>query len=262
MERRSPVVAGKDGSHGDYAATIPITVIAEMLGVPIENLAGFHYLTDAERFRFRNDLKMIIAARRLEPRDDLITALVKAEQDGDRLSGEEVLTMAYLLLIAGHVTTVNLIGNGTLALLRHPDQLDMLRRNPALIESAVEELLPFDGPVELSSRFFAATDIELSGTLIPRGAQVHVIIASANRDENKFPNPDTLDITRDARAHLAFTQGIHYCLGAPLARMEGRIALLTLLQRMPQLELAVAPEQLVWRRDPILRGMKEIPVRF
>jgi cytochrome P450 PksS len=247
---------------GDFAAVIPITIISEMLGVPVENLAALRDITRADRFRLTAELTAIIAARRSEPRDDLISALVKAEHDGDRLSAEEVHGMTCLLFIAGYVTSVNLIGNGALALLSHPDQLDMLRRNPALIESAVEELLRFDGPAKLSSGSFASTDIELSGTRIPRGAQVHVMIASANRDENEFADPDALDITRDARGHLAFGQGIHYCLGAPLARMEGRIALLTLLQRMPRLELAVPSEKLVWQRDWFMRGMKELPVRF
>lgn len=260
-----------------YASVIPITVIGSMLGVPIANLGRFRAFTyalslgpgarqaqalAAEKLQFEKHLKAVIAARRAQPRDDLISALVKAEQESDRLSADELLGMAYLLLVAGYMTTVNLIGNATLALLRHPEPLDLLRRDPARLEPAIEELLRFDAPLELSSPYFAAADLELSGTRIPRGAQVRVIIPSANRDEGQFPRPDVLDITRDARHHLAFGQGIHYCLGAPLARLEGRIALRTLLARMPGLRLGVTPEQVVWQRHPVLRGLKALPVRF
>ncbi len=185
-----------------------------------------------------------------------------AEQDGDRLSADELLGMVYLLLLGGYVTTANMIGNATFALLRHPDELDALRRQPALIESAVEELLRFDSPLEVSSVHFAATDVELGGVRIPRGDQVRVVIPSVNHDEEQFPNADALDVTRDARAHLAFGQGIHYCLGAPLARLEGRIALRVLFERMPGLRLAVPAERVPWLSHPVLRGLEQLPLRF
>jgi cytochrome P450 PksS len=262
----------------DYASFIPIVVITELLGVPIADIARFRAFNhalglsqatgrrdaalEAEKLRFTDELKGLFAARRAEPRDDLISALVQAEQDGDRLSADELLGMTYLLLLGGYVTTANMIGNATFALLRHPDQLDALRRNPDLIESAVEELLRFDSPLELSSVYFAATDLELGGVRIPRGEQVRVVIPSANHDEEQFPDADALDVTRDARGHLAFGQGIHYCLGAPLARLEGRIALRALIERMPGLRLAVPPEQVPWLSHPVLRGLQQLPLRF
>jgi cytochrome P450 PksS len=262
----------------DYASFIPIVVITELLGVPIADIARFRAFNhalglsqatgrkdpalEAEKLRFTDELKRLFAARRAEPRDDLISALVAAEQDGDRLSADELLGMVYLLLLGGYVTTANMIGNATFALLRHPEQLDALRRQPALIESAVEELLRFDSPLEVSSVHFAATDVELGGVRIPRGDQVRVVIPSANHDEEQFPNADALDVTRDARAHLAFGQGIHYCLGAPLARLEGRIALRVLFERMPGLRLAVPAERVPWLSHPVLRGLKQLPLRF
>ena len=172
---------------------------------------------------------------------------LRAEEAGEKLSEGELLGMVFLLLVGGHETTVNLIGNGTLALLQNPDQLRKLRDDPSLIKSAVEELLRYDGPVETSTERFAREDVRIGETLIPRGEMVLVVIAAADRDPSRFHNPDALDITRTDNKHLAFGKGIHHCLGAPLAQMEGQIAISTLLRRMPGLRLKSSPEALSWR---------------
>jgi cytochrome P450 len=170
--------------------------------------------------------------------------------------------MVFLLLVAGHETTVNLIGNGMLALLQHPDQLEKLRDDPSLIKSAIEELLRYDGPVEISPVRFAREDVTIGGTAIPRGEMVLVVIAAADRDPERFSDPDALDITRTDNRHLAFGKGIHHCLGAPLARMEGQIAIDTLLRRMPMLRLQEPPEMLSWRPGMVIRGLQGLPVEF
>ncbi len=172
------------------------------------------------------------------------------------------MAMIFLLLVAGHETTVNLIGNGMLALMEHHEQMERLREDPALIRPGIEELLRFYSPVEWADTRFAREDITIEGVTIPRGATVHGVIASANRDESQFPDADTLDISRDPNRHLAFGQGVHYCLGAPLARLEGQIAIQTLLARMPDLDLAVPVDSLRWRKGIMLRGMESLPVRF
>jgi cytochrome P450 PksS len=170
--------------------------------------------------------------------------------------------MIFLLLIAGHETTVNLIANSALALLRHPDQMEKLRCDPSLIEPAVEELLRFEGPVETATERYALEDVLISGSTIPRGALVYVVLASANRDERQFENPDRLDITRQNNRHLAFGQGIHYCLGAPLARLETQIAINALLRRSPHLQLEVPVTEVRWKKGLVLRGLESLPVRF
>jgi cytochrome P450 len=193
-------------------------------------------------------IRRLVRLRRAEPGNDLLSALIAAEEAGQQLNEDELLAMVFLLLIAGHETTVNLIGNGVLALLRNPEQLKMLRNNPVLIKSAVEELLRYDSPLETASERYAREDMVIAGQGIPRGALVFAVIASANRDDRQFDQPDTLDITRQDNRHLSFGQGVHYCLGAPLARLEGQIAINALLQRMPGLNLEIAPEKLRWRR--------------
>jgi cytochrome P450 len=172
------------------------------------------------------------------------------------------LSMVFLLLIAGHETTVNLIGNGTLALLEHPEQMAKLRNDPALIKSAVEELLRHSGPLETATERFTREAVTVANLTIPRGALVYAVLASANRDERQFPNPDALDIAREPNRHLAFGLGIHYCLGAPLARLEARIAFDTLLRRAPALRLAVSAGALRWRRGLVLRGLEAMPVEL
>jgi len=187
---------------------------------------------------------------------------VQAEEAGDKLNEDELLSMIFLLLIAGHETTVNLIANGTLALLRHPDQMEKLRRDPPLVESAVEELLRFEGPLETATERYALEDVPISGSTVPRGALVYVVLASANRDERQFENPDTLDITRQNNRHLAFGQGMHYCLGAPLARLEAKTAINALLRRFPLLQLAKPVTDIRWKKGLVLRGLESLPVTW
>jgi cytochrome P450 len=170
--------------------------------------------------------------------------------------------MCILLLVAGHETTVNLIGNGVLALLEHSDQMEKLRSNPVLIKPAVEELLRYASPVDMATERYAREDVTVAGVTIPRGEIVFAVIASANRDERQFTSPHTLDITREPNKHLTFGLGSHFCLGAPLARMEGQIAISTLLRRMSDLRLTIAPDSLRWRPGLVLRGLESLPVAF
>jgi cytochrome P450 len=263
----------------DYAFPLPITVIAELLGVPVEDRNKFREWSDAavsgdatqeyvekilipHMLAFTDYLRALFDEKRKNPRDDLISALVRAEEAGDKLSEDELLAMVFLLLIAGHETTVNLIGNGMLALLQHPDELQRLKDDPSLTKPAIEELLRYDGPVETSTERFAREDVAIGGTVIPRGEMVMVVIASADHDPERFPDPEALDITRQDNKHLAFGKGIHFCLGAPLARMEGQIAINTLLRRMPDMRLKDSPESLTWRPGLVLRGLKGLPIEF
>jgi cytochrome P450 len=272
------VIERKGGAElvGEYALPIPATVIAELLGVPAEDRRKFHRwsgrLVSVSSSRdmlraipsalaFTRYLRKLIEQRRGDPRDDLITALVQAEEAGDKLDEDELLAMAFLLLVAGHETTVNLIASGALALLEHPEQAEALRSDPSLTKPAVEELLRYTSPVELATERYAREDVEIAGTTIPRGELVLAVLGSANRDEQYFANPDALDITRDPNRHLAFGRGgVHHCLGAPLARMEGQIAIYALLRRFPHARLAVAPEELRWRRGLFLRGLEKLPL--
>jgi cytochrome P450 PksS len=260
----------------DYALPIPTTIIAQMLGVPVADRHRFHRWSSTivasnpsgwgmlkaipNAIAFMRYIRKLIHARRDNPQDDLLSALVLAEEATDQLSEDELLAMIFILLVAGHETTVNLIGNGMLALLEHPDQLGKLRDDPELIQSAVEELLRYGSPVETGTERYAREDITIAGVTIPRGAMVVAGIASANRDDRQFESPDTLDITRHPNRHLAFGQGAHYCVGAPLARLEGQIAINTLLRRTRNLRLAVAPRTLRWRRGLTLRGLEALPV--
>ena len=261
----------------DYALPIPATIIADLLGVPAKDRDRFHRWSSRlvsvtsgrdflaalpSVFLFMRYLRRLFARRRLEPRDDLITGLVQAEEAGDRLSSDELLSMIFLLLIAGHETTVNLIANGMLALVQAPDQLQRLRSEPELIESgaAVEELLRITSPVQIATERYALEPVAFSGTAIPYGAMVLVVIASANHDERQFVDPERLDLGRAPNPHLAFGQGVHYCLGAPLARLEAQIGFATLLRRLSDIQLAIAPESLRWRRGIFLRGLERLPL--
>lgn len=262
----------------DFALPLPLTVISEMMGVPPKDRLRFHQLmgsfldgatsttirTALSRFSnvlgLNRFLRNLIALRRKDPQDDLITQLVEAEDQGDRLSEDELVAMLWLLLLAGHETTVNLIGNGTLALLEHPDQLQKLTGHLEFLESAIEEILRFTNPVQQIAPRYTLEAVELLGQTIPRGSSVMVGIASANRDESVFPEAQRFDITRDPNRHIAFGLGIHYCLGAPLARLEGKIAFNALLSRFPDLRLAVPVTQLEWRGSPALRGLKRLPI--
>jgi cytochrome P450 len=262
----------------DYALPIPTTIIAQMLGVPVQDRHKFHRWSSTivssnpsgwgmlkaipDAMAFMRYIRKLIKARRAKPQDDLVSALVQTEEAGEQLSEDELVAMIFLLLLAGHETTVNLIGNGMLALLEHPEQLDQLRNDPALIKPAVEELLRYASPVETATERYAREDITIAGVTIPRGALVFAAIASVNRDERQFANPDTLDITRQPNKHLAFGQGMHYCLGAPLARLEGQIAINTLLRRSRDLRLAVTVGAVRWRRGLVLRGLEALPVAW
>ncbi len=261
----------------DFALPLPLTVISEMMGVPEADRLRFHgwsakFLESTSGGTFSmlaqtpNGMRMmrffqrLIALRKREPGDDLVSALVQAEAAGDRLSEDELLSMIFLLLLAGHETTVNLIGNGMAALLQHPDQTALLRAQPELIETTVEELLRFTNPVEHGTSRIAREAVEIAGVALPRGAHVLALISSANRDETVFAEPDRLDITRHPNRHIAFGFGMHYCLGAPLARLEGRIAIQSLVQRFPEMCLAVPPQRLRWRSSVAVRGLRELPV--
>jgi cytochrome P450 PksS len=261
----------------DYALPLPMIIITEILGVPTRDRNKFHKWSKAvvslssphptlrvipNVWMFLRYLRRFFEMRRRDPRDDLTTALITAEEAGDKLSRDELLAMVFLLLIAGHETTINLIGNGMLALLEHPEAMNRLRQDPLLIKSAVEELLRYTSPVLMSTERYAREDVTLHGVTIPRGEMTLGVIGSANRDEAVFPDPDELDITREPNRHLAFGQGIHFCLGAPLARLEGEIAINTLLRRTSGLRLSVAPESLRWRPSMMLRGLESLPISF
>jgi cytochrome P450 len=257
----------------DLAEPLPAIVIAELLGVPAEDhrqfrqwssklIAGLaspkledRVASGAAGQQILAYLSDIIAARRREPRDDLISAMIHAQEESDALSDEELLATSNLLLLAGHETTTNLIGNGVLALLREPDELERLRADPSLLPTAVEELLRFDGPVQATVRV-ALEDIEIDDHLIPEGALVLVNLGAANRDPEVFEDPDRLDVGRDPNPHVSFGFATHFCMGAPMARLEAQVAVGALIGRFPKLALADdAPE---YRPNPILRGLKKL----
>lgn len=261
----------------DFALPLPLTVISEMMGVPEKDRLKFHKWSAAfldasfddpmsmlqqlpNAFQLNRLFKQLIHLRQRHPADDLITALVQAEDAGDRLSEEELVAMLFLLLLAGHETTVNLIASGTLALLENPDELSKLKARPELMDSAVEELLRYTTPVEILPPRYALEDTVIGDFSITRGQAIVVSLASANRDETIFEQADELEIERHPNKHLSFGLGIHYCLGAPLARLEGKIALQVLLDRCPGLALAALPEELKWRNSAAVRGLKVLPV--
>jgi len=260
----------------DYALPLPATVIAELLGIPAQDQRRFHRWSNRivsisssrdvwralpAALAFVRYLRKMSERRRISPEDDLMSALVQAEEAGDRLSQDELLAMSFLLLVAGHETTVNLIASGTLALLEHRDQMAKLEGDQSLIKPAVEELLRYTSPVEIATERYARENLDISGTEIPRGELVLAVLGSANRDEQHFENPGILDLARDPNKHLAFGRGgVHHCLGAPLARMEGQIAISALLQRFPSLHLEIDPGSLRWRRGLFLRGLQGLPL--
>jgi cytochrome P450 len=263
----------------DLAYPLPVLVICEMMGVPPEDNATFKEWSrelargldpdfalppDALERRqraieeFTEYFRALIARRRASPRRDLVSALIAAEDQGQKLSEEELLATCILLLIAGHETTVNLIGNGALALLRHPGELARLRDDPSLIRTAVEECLRYDPPVQLTGRF-ALDDIELPGGTIRKGQNTLLLLASANRDPQQFADPERFDVAREDNHHIAFGMGIHFCLGAPLARIEGQVALDAFARRLAGARLAAEPEQ---KENITLRGLTSLSVSF
>ncbi|WP_103381546.1 cytochrome P450 family protein [Pseudonocardia dioxanivorans] len=256
-----------------YAFLLPVRVICELLGVPAQDRDEFSawsatMVDDApQEAKGEASAKMgaylgeLAARKAAEPGDDLLSALVAVSaDDDDRLSGEELVAMGMLLLIAGHETTVNLIGNALLGLLTHDDQLALLRERPELTKGAVEEFLRWDSPVGTAPVRFTTEDVEVAGTTIPGGSVVMLGIGAANRDPDRFPDADRLDVARDATGHVAFGHGLHFCLGAQLARIEGEVALRTLLDRYPSLTLAADVDDLVYRRSTLIRGLSTLPV--
>ena len=263
----------------DFAYPLPILVIARMLGLPAKDRTQFkkwsddlfailgsvphspdlmeraaHSLTDLTDYIIE-----LSEARRTHPQNDLLTGLVEAVREGERMKQEELVANVIILLSAGHETTSNLIGNGLLALLQHPDQLQKLRQQPHLIASAVEEMMRYDNPVQIAYRS-AAEDVEVGGECIHKGDLVNSILAAGNRDPERFTEPNRFDISRDEGRQLGLGLGIHFCLGAPLLRLEAQVAFSSLLRRFPKLELAT--EQLEWQEHPIFRGVKSLPVAF
>ena len=258
------------------ARPLPVIVIAEMLGVPVEDRPRFRSWSDrrarileptisaeerADAVLAGADLDAyftpLVEERRADPRDDILSGLVQAEEEGDRLDGNETITMLRLLLVAGNETTVNLIGNGMLALLRHPEQLQRLREDPSLIPSAVEELLRYDSPVQLDLRRIVE-DCDVNGFPVKRGEDIVLLIGGANRDPEQFEDPDGLDVGREGGSHISFGRGIHACIGAPLARLEARIAIEVLLERFSSIRLADPPPR--FRPSIVLRGLESLPV--
>lgn len=261
----------------EFALPMPVTVIAELLGIPPEDHARFRHWVqimfappvggDFEPLRrmareFQAYLQDFLAQRKASPRDDLTSALLAAEEQGDQLSGPELLSMVFLLLTAGHETTAHLVSNGVWALLRHPEQLERLRANPWLIESAVDEMLRYCSPVKNSTSRFALQDTEFGGERIPAQEMIVASLLSAHHDPAQFPEPDRFDLERMPNRHIGFGGGIHFCLGGPLAKVEATIAIPLLLERLPRLRFAVEPSTLRWRGGILIHGLEKLPVAF
>lgn len=268
-----------DGDEVDlleaFAFPLPITVICELLGIPIDNRDEFRewsntllsYGTPEQIAEASGKMAQFLIGHvdrvaSEAPDDTFFSALVHADESGDRLNHAELVSMAFLLLVAGHETTVNLIGNAVLALLRNPDQLQILKDRPELIPASTEEFLRLEGPVNIATFRYTTEPVELGGVTIPADELVMVSLIAANRDPEKYENPGELDVTRSAQGHVAFGHGIHFCLGAPLARLEFDVALTQLLARFPNLQLAAEPETLVWRDSTLIRGLHTLPVRL
>ncbi|MGX1473802.1 UNVERIFIED_CONTAM: cytochrome P450 [Streptomyces canus] len=269
------------GSHGttdliaSYAAPLPITVICDLLGIPDEHRLDFRAWTDTlvapdpaagpaaakeAVVAMLGFFTRLLADKRREPADDLLSDLIAVRDEGDRLNEDELMSLAFLILFAGYENTVQLIGNAVLALFQHPEQLEALREDPARLPAAVEEFLRYEGPALLAIRRFPVEDVTIGGVTVPAGETVWVSPAAANRDPDRFPDPDRLDLARDASGHLALGHGIHYCLGAPLARAETEIALAALLERFPDLALAEPTPR--WRNSLRARGLLALQVSY
>jgi vitamin D3 1,25-hydroxylase len=266
--------SGRVDIMAEYAFLLPVFVICELLGVPADDRDDFaawsntmvdestrdeSMAASAKLFEY---LSKLIEQKRRQPDDALISGLIEVAEDGDRLSQAELVGMAMMLLIAGHETTVNLIGNGLLALLTHPEQLALLRERPELLPSAIEEFLRWDAPVHSTPSRFATEDVEYSGVTIPAGSIVQLSLAAANRDQERFADSEELHVDRDVSGHVAFGHGLHHCLGAQLARIEGQEAIGMLLARRPDLALAIDPQELLHRRSTLIRGLTTLPVEL
>jgi cytochrome P450 len=277
-EARGPEDAGREDVIDlieAFAFPLPVTVICELLGVPTRDQAQFRrwsntmLASEGEPGSFRaageamyHYFTRLIAAKRARPADDMLSALIHARDSGDSLDEREVIAMLWLLLVAGHETTTNLIASGTLALLTNPVELERLRSDPSLLPGAVEELLRFVNPLNHATERFTLEPVEIGGVTIPAREWVLCVTSSANRDPDRFSDPDRLDLGRDAVGHVAFGHGIHYCLGAPLARLEGEVAFGALLSRFPGLSLAADPSALRWRASSLIHGLERLPVRL
>ena len=259
----------------EFALPLPLTVMAEMLGIPAAERGRLHarsqtslspstipevLLAVPDQRLLTRQIRGLIRKRRREPRDDLITALAQAEAEGAKLSEEELVAAIFFLLIAGYETTIGLIGVGAAALMQNPSERERFNRIPSLPESAIEELLRYTSPLDLATQRFAREDMTIGSVKISRGDALFAVLGSANRDESQFTDPDTLNLTRAPNRHVALGQGVHFCLGAPLARLEGQIALTTLFRRFPDLRLARPPESLRWRKSLFMRGLEALPV--
>ena len=265
---------GRADLVAEYAAPLPITVICDLLGVPAQTRTDFRQWTDtllappdadAARQAIGAMLRFfagLIASKRAEPADDLLSAMIAARDEGDRLSDDELTSLVFLILFAGYENVVHLIGNATLALLEAPDQWARLQADRSLLPAAVEELARYDAPASLAIRRFPVEDVSIGGFVVPAGETVLLGIASANRDSTRFPEADRLDFDRAFGGHLALGHGIHYCLGAPLARLEMEIALEAMLDRLPGLALGVPREEVEWRPSIRTRGLVALPVVF
>ncbi|PFA03001.1 cytochrome P450 family protein [Bacillus cereus] len=262
----------------DYSFPLPIIVISEMLGIPKEDQAKFRIWshaviaspetpeeikeTEKQLSEFITYLLYLVDIKRKEPKEDLVSALILAESEGHKLSARELYSMIMLLIVAGHETTVNLITNTVLALLENPNQLQLLKDNPKLIDSAIEEGLRYYSPVEVTTARWAAEPFQIHDRTIEKGDMVVIALASANRDETVFENPEVFDITRENNRHIAFGHGSHFCLGAPLARLEAKIAITTLFNRMPELQIKGNREEIKWQGNYLMRSLEELPLTF
>ncbi|ALZ61632.1 Cytochrome P450 107B1 [Bacillus cereus] len=262
----------------DYSFPLPIIVISEMLGIPKEDQAKFRIWshaviaspetpeeikeTEKQLSEFITYLQYLVDIKRKEPKEDLVSALILAESEGHKLSARELYSMIMLLIVAGHETTVNLITNTVLALLENPNQLQLLKDNPKLIDSAIEEGLRYYSPVEVTTARWAAEPFQIHHQTIQKGDMVIIALASANRDETVFENPEIFNITRENNRHIAFGHGSHFCLGAPLARLEAKIAITTLFNRMPELQIKGNREEIKWQGNYLMRSLEELPLTF
>lgn len=262
----------------DYSFPLPIIVISEMLGILKEDQAKFRIWshaviaspetpeeikeTEKQLSEFITYLQYLVDIKRKEPKEDLVSALILAESEGHKLSARELYSMIMLLIVAGHETTVNLITNTVLALLENPNQLQLLKDNPKLIDSAIEEGLRYYSPVEVTTARWAAEPFQIHDRTIEKGDMVVIALASANRDETVFENPEVFDITRENNRHIAFGHGSHFCLGAPLARLEAKIAITTLFNRMPELQIKGNREEIKWQGNYLMRSLEELPLTF
>lgn len=281
VDRMLAEVAGTGSMDviSQIAYPLPLTVISEMLGVPVEDrtqlkkwsddyasmLGSFQYIPDnpEEVLTSLKDMTdyflAIIRDYRSHPKDNLLSELIAAQDQGNQLDTDEMIANSILLLTAAHETTTNLIGNGLLSLLRYPDQLELLRQNPLLIDSAVEEMLRFESPAQYISRK-AGEDLIIEGVEVKKGQPLLLLLGAANRDPKRFAHPDRFDIQREDNKHVAFGHGAHFCFGAPLARFEARIALMTMLEQLPNLQLET--REVIWRENKNLRGLDALPVIF